>query len=105
MSSVHKKLFTEILPQFTDRTSGFSRVIKLGVRRGDGAPISVVELLTEKPPEETDSKSKKSKKAAKSGASSKSSKKSTSKTGRDSITPAKTSTAVKKTTSHSTKNK
>src|SRR5210317_136294 len=43
---VHKKLFEEIVPQFTERESGFSRVIKLGVRRGDGAPISVVELLT-----------------------------------------------------------
>lgn len=46
---VFKKLFDEIVPQFKKRTSGFSRVIKLGVRRGDGAPISVVELLVEKP--------------------------------------------------------
>ncbi len=46
---VFKKLFDEIVPQFKDRTSGFSRVIKLGVRRGDGAAISVVELLVEKP--------------------------------------------------------
>ena len=46
---VFKKLFEEIVPQFKDRTSGFSRVLKLGVRRGDGAPISVVELLVEKP--------------------------------------------------------
>ena len=59
---VHKKLFEEIVPQFTDRESGFSRVIKLGVRRGDGAPLSVVELLTEKPVEEDDSKRKKDKK-------------------------------------------
>ncbi len=61
---VFKKLFTEIIPQFSERTSGFARVIKLGVRRGDGAPMSVVELLTEKPKEETDSKSKKGKKPA-----------------------------------------
>ncbi len=60
---VFKKLFAEIIPQFTDRTSGFTRVVKLGVRRGDGAPISVVELLTEKVVEETDDKGKKSKKA------------------------------------------
>ncbi len=60
---VFKKLFEEIIPQFKDRTSGFSRVIKLGVRRGDGAPISVVELLTEKPVivEETKEKGKKGK--------------------------------------------
>ncbi len=56
---VHKKLFTEIIPQFKDRQSGFSRIIKLGVRRGDGAPLSVVELLTEKPKIETDKKGKK----------------------------------------------
>ena len=59
---VFKKLMTEIVPQFADRPSGFSRVIKLGVRRGDGAPISVVELLTEKPTEASDKKGKKKKK-------------------------------------------
>lgn len=62
---VHKKLFTEIIPQFKDRQSGFSRIIKLGVRRGDGAPLSVVELLTEKPKIETDKKGKKKDKKAK----------------------------------------
>jgi large subunit ribosomal protein L17 len=56
---VFKKLFTEIVPQFADRDSGFTRVMKLGVRRGDGAPISVVELLTEKPPEKEVKKKKK----------------------------------------------
>jgi len=56
---IHKKLFEEIVPQFSDRDSGFLRVMKLGVRRGDGAPLSVVELLTEKPAEDKDSKSKK----------------------------------------------
>lgn len=61
---VFKKLFNEIVPQFGDRTSGFTRVIKLGVRRGDGAPMSVVELLIEKPKVETDKKAKKAKKEA-----------------------------------------
>ena len=60
---VFTKLFSEIIPQFTDRTSGFTRVVKLGVRKGDGAPISVVELLTEKVVVETDEKGKKDKKA------------------------------------------
>ena len=63
---VFKKFFDEIVPQFGDRESGFTRVVKLGVRRGDGAPLSVVELLTEKPAEKTDKKDKKSKKTAKS---------------------------------------
>lgn len=62
---VFKKLFGEIVPQFADRTSGFSRVVKLGVRRGDGAPVSVVELLTPKPVEESDKKGKKGKKGKK----------------------------------------
>jgi large subunit ribosomal protein L17 len=63
---VHKKLFAEIVPQFAERESGFTRVIKLGVRHGDGAPMSVVELLTEAPPEEKSAKKgKKAKKGAK----------------------------------------
>ena len=61
---VFKKLFAEIVPQFADRDSGFSRVIKLGVRRGDGAPLSVVELMIEKPETVDDKKDKKKKKAA-----------------------------------------
>jgi len=68
---VFKKLFSEIVPQFADRDSGFTRVIKLGVRRGDGASISVIELLTEKPKTEKDKdkKGKKTKKADKKAAS------------------------------------
>lgn len=59
---VFKKLFAEIVPKFADRDSGFSRIMKLGVRRGDGAPVSIVELLIDKPKEESDKKdSKKSK--------------------------------------------
>ena len=62
---VFKKLFSEIVPQFSDRDSGFTRVVKLGVRRGDGAPMSIVELLTEKKVKETDKKAKKTKKDSK----------------------------------------
>jgi large subunit ribosomal protein L17 len=61
---VFKTLFKEIVPQFGNRTSGFTRVIKLGVRRGDGASMSVVELLTEKKVDTT-KKGKKGKKSAK----------------------------------------
>ena len=56
VKEVFKKLYAEIVPQFSDRDSGFTRVVKLGVRRGDGAPVSIVELLTEKPAEETKGK-------------------------------------------------
>ncbi|SYZ73677.1 50S ribosomal protein L17 [Candidatus Zixiibacteriota bacterium] len=55
-----KKLFTEIIPQFKDRPSGFSRVAKVGHRRGDGAMVAVVELLTEKPKVEKEKGKKKS---------------------------------------------
>ena len=47
-----KRLFDEIAPKFADREGGYTRVSKLGVRKGDGAPLSVVELLIEKPPKE-----------------------------------------------------
>jgi large subunit ribosomal protein L17 len=60
---IFKLLYDEVVPQFADRDSGFTRVVKLGVRRGDGAPVSVVELLTEKKVKESDKKKdKKSKK-------------------------------------------
>lgn len=65
---VFKKLFEEILPNLADRNSGYTRVVKLGVRRGDGAPLSVVELLTPPPKVETDKKGKKIKKDKKAAA-------------------------------------
>ena len=65
VKEVFSKLYTDILPHFEERDSGYTRVVKLGVRRGDGAPISVVELLTPEPKAESDDKkTKKSKKAA-----------------------------------------
>ncbi len=51
--TVVKKLFDEIVPHFKDRPSGFSRVLKIGRRKGDGAELSLVELLTPKPKVET----------------------------------------------------
>ncbi|MGB8656183.1 MAG: 50S ribosomal protein L17 [Candidatus Zixiibacteriota bacterium] len=59
-----KQVFDEIAPKFKEREGGYTRVLKLGVRRGDGASISVVELLIEKPPKE-DKKGKKEKGAKK----------------------------------------
>jgi large subunit ribosomal protein L17 len=58
VKEVFKKLYEEILPQLEDRTSGYTRVVKLGVRPGDGAPMSVVELLTPPPKKESDGKKK-----------------------------------------------
>jgi len=45
---VLKKLFEEIAPQFATRAGGYTRVIKLGQRRGDGASMAKVELLVPK---------------------------------------------------------
>ena len=42
---VVKKLFTEIAPKYADRTGGYTRIIPLGNRRGDGASIVLVELV------------------------------------------------------------
>ncbi|HVP07384.1 MAG TPA: 50S ribosomal protein L17 [Candidatus Acidoferrum sp.] len=66
VKDIFKKLYTEIMPQFAERQSGFTRVIKLGVRRGDGAIMSVVELMTEKPAEAEGKDKKGKKKTAKS---------------------------------------
>ncbi len=61
-----KKLFDEIAPKFADREGGYTRVSKLGPRRGDGAPVAVVELLLEKPAkEEKKGKKRKAEKKAK----------------------------------------
>ena len=47
-----KKLFDEIAPQFKDREGGYTRIYKMGWRQGDGAPLSLVELVTFASPEE-----------------------------------------------------
>ncbi|OGP64117.1 MAG: 50S ribosomal protein L17 [Deltaproteobacteria bacterium RBG_13_47_9] len=43
---VVKKLFDEIAPQMKDREGGYTRIYKMGWRQGDGAPLSLVELVT-----------------------------------------------------------
>jgi len=47
-----KKLFDEIALKFKDREGGYTRVYRLGWRQGDGAPLSLVELVTYASPEE-----------------------------------------------------
>ncbi|MCC8046206.1 MAG: 50S ribosomal protein L17 [Clostridiales bacterium] len=39
------KLFDEIAPKYANRNGGYTRIVKLGQRRGDGAPIVVLELV------------------------------------------------------------
>jgi len=39
------KLFTTLSERFKDRAGGYTRIIKLGFRQGDGAPMAIVEYL------------------------------------------------------------
>ncbi|MBM4339669.1 MAG: 50S ribosomal protein L17 [Deltaproteobacteria bacterium] len=44
--TIVKKLFDEIAPKMKDREGGYTRIYKMGWRQGDGAPLSLVELVT-----------------------------------------------------------
>ena len=39
------KLFDEIAPKYANRNGGYTRIIKVGQRRGDGAPVVILELV------------------------------------------------------------
>jgi len=52
------KLFRTIAPRFSERKGGYTRIIKLGFRKGDGAQLAILELIGSeyKPPKAPDSK-------------------------------------------------
>ena len=45
--AITHKLFDEFKDRYTDRQGGYVRIIKKATRKGDGAPISVIQLLPE----------------------------------------------------------
>lgn len=45
--SVVTKLFTTIAPRYKERSGGYTRIIKLGIRQGDNAPLSMLQLVEE----------------------------------------------------------
>ncbi len=46
------KLFAELGPRYSKRNGGYLRILKHGFRKGDNAPMALVELLDRPEPEE-----------------------------------------------------
>ena len=65
-----QKLFNDIAPRFRERGGGYTRILKSGRRRGDNAPLSIIELIPQKEAKPTarrakeDTKGKSAKKAS-----------------------------------------
>ena len=47
--TVVKKLFSTLAPRFASRPGGYTRILRLGTRQGDGADVAIVELIGSEP--------------------------------------------------------
>ena len=57
--SVVHKLFDSLAPRYADRNGGFTRIIRLGFRKGDSAEIAIIELVDREGEKDTPKKNKK----------------------------------------------
>jgi len=46
-AEIVRKLFDTLSPRYQSRNGGYIRIVKMGNRAGDGAPVSIVELISE----------------------------------------------------------
>ena len=65
-----EKVFVDLAKRFKDRPGGYTRIVKVGRRRGDNAPMSIIELLGETEPEAAKASAGGDEKAGEEGAAS-----------------------------------
>jgi large subunit ribosomal protein L17 len=49
--TIVEKVFDELAPRYRDRPGGYTRIMKIGFRHGDNAPVVIMELVDDPAPE------------------------------------------------------